>query len=164
MEGPGLLTWGKGNKGVPIEINFDEDGSPDEDALDDEEVVQHLSFVHNSDEEEEEDAEDQWLLPQSSLRTRTDDASDQETEEDDESASSDGDEQLGSNDMIEVLSSDGEPREVQRIASKDEHGFSEDEDREERAEEDEGSEMSQETKKRVWTRVSQFLILPTLMA
>lgn len=144
MEGPGLSTWGKGNKGAPIEIDFDEDGSPDEDALDDEEVVQHLSFVHDSHEEEEEDAEehspDQWLLPQSSLRTRTDDASDQESEEDDGSASSDGDERLGSDDVIEVLSSDGEPGEAQKITSEDERGFSEDEDREESAEEDEGGE------------------------
>ena len=145
MEGPGLSTWGKGNKGAPIEIDFDEDGSPDEDALDDEEVVQHLSFVHDSDEEEEEDAEeqlpDQWLLPQSSLRTRTDDASDQETgEEDDES---DGDERLDSDDVIEVLSSDEEPGEAQKITNEDEHGFSEDEDLSESAEEDEGSENAE---------------------
>ena len=148
MEGPGLSTWGKGNKGTPIEIDFGEDGSPDEDALDDEEVVQHLSFVHDSDEEEAEDAEeqlsDQWLLPQSSLRTRTDDASDQETgeEEEDESASSAsyGDERLSSDDVIEVLSSDEEPGEVQKNPSEDEHGSSEDEDLGESAEEDEGSE------------------------
>ena len=149
MEGPGLSTWGKGNKDMPIEIDLGEDGSPDEDALDDEEVLQHLSFVHDSDEEEQEDAEEQlpeqWQLPQSSLRTRTDDVSDQEAgEEDDESASSDGDERLGSDDVIEVLSSDEEPGEAQKIASEDEHGSSEDEDLGGSAEEDEGSERDGE--------------------
>ncbi len=57
MEGPGLSTWGKGDRDAPIEIDLDEDGSPDEDALDDEEVVQHLSFFQDSDEEEEEGEE-----------------------------------------------------------------------------------------------------------
>ncbi len=132
MEGPGLSTWGKGDRDAPIEIDLDEDGSPDEDALDDEEVVQHLSFFQDSDEEEEEGEEspDEWQLPQSSLRTRIDlDVSDQEAnEEEDESASSEGDERPGSDNVIELLSSDEEPREGQKITSEDEYESSEDED------------------------------------
>lgn len=132
MEGPGLSTWGKGDRDAPIEIDLDEDGSPDEDALDDEEVIQHLSFIQDSDEEEYEGEKlsEEWQIPQSSLRTRTDlDVSDQEADEEEvESASSEGDERPGSDNVIELLSSDDEPREAQKTISEDEYESSEDED------------------------------------
>ncbi|KAF8622746.1 hypothetical protein AX15_006836 [Amanita polypyramis BW_CC] len=135
MEGPGLSTFGKGDKDAPIEIDLDEghilpqlDASTDEDALDDEEVAQHLSFIQASDEEEEEEEEepDQWHLPQSSLRTRTglgegSEVEDKEEPDEAEYASSVEEEQEGSDNMIELLSSDEEQVLPQKVANGDEH-------------------------------------------
>ncbi|KAK2463137.1 hypothetical protein APHAL10511_004792 [Amanita phalloides] len=138
MEGPGLSAWGKGGRDAPIEIDLDED------ALDDEEVVQHLSFIQASDDDEEEEEKGlhvQWQLPQSSLRTRTDlGESDQEGEEKDQYSSSDEEERPDSDNVIDLLSSDEEPQELPE-ASKDGGIFLMDENESVSAEKNEGQDV-----------------------